>query len=141
MIGLDARYNLKGFQLRGQFYSVSLSNTDEYNRFTGKNKTTPNDLGSLMTGYYVEAGYNIFRHLEKVNSELIPFVRFEGYDTHAEVPSNITRNQSYKNAVITSGLTLKLAQGAVLKTEMQWVKPDGADSYTKVFSAGLGVMF
>jgi len=83
----------------------------------------------------------VFRHFEKVKTELIPFVRLEGYDTHAEVPSNITKNKSYKNAVITSGLTLKLAQGAVLKTDMQWVKPDGADNYTKVFSAGLGVMF
>lgn len=141
MIGIDGRYNLKGLQLRGQYYSAALSNADEYNRFTGKNKTTPNDLGSLMTGYYVEAGYNVFRHLEKVNTELIPFVRFEGYDTHAKVPSNITRNQSYKNSVITSGLTLKLAQGAVLKTDMQWVKPEGAENWTKVFSAGLGVMF
>lgn len=140
MIGLDARYNLKGFQLRGQLYSVSLSNTDEYNRFTGKNKTTPNDLGSKMTGYYVEAGYNVFRHFEKVQTELVPFVRIEGYDTHAEVASNITRNQSYKNSVVTAGLTLKLAKGAVLKTDMQWVKPDGG-STTKVFSTGLGVMF
>ena len=140
MIGLDARYNLKGLQLRGQLYSVSLSNTNEYNRFTGKNKTTPNDLGSRMSGYYVEAGYNVFRHFEKVKTELVPFVRLEGYDTHADVESNITRNQSYKNSVVTAGLTLKLAQGAVLKTDMQWVKPDGG-STTKVFSAGLGVMF
>lgn len=140
MIGLDARYNLKGLQLRGQLYSVSLSNTDEYNRFTGKNKTTPNDLGSKMTGYYVEAGYNVFRHFEKVQTELVPFVRIEGYDTHAEVASSITRNQSYKNSVVTAGLTLKLAKGAVLKTDMQWVKPDGG-STTKVFSTGLGVMF
>lgn len=140
MIGLDARYNLKGLQLRGQLYSVSLSNTDEYNKFTGKNKTTPNDLGSKMTGYYVEAGYNVFRHFEKVKTELVPFVRLEGYDTHADVESNITRNQSYKNSVVTAGLTLKLAKGAVLKTDMQWVKPDGG-STTKVFSTGLGVMF
>ena len=140
MIGLDARYNLKGLQLRGQLYSVSLSNTDEYNRFTGKNKTTPNDLGSQMTGYYVEAGYNVFRHFEKVKTELVPFLRLEGYDTQADVASNISRNQSNKNSVVTAGLTLKLAQGAVLKTDMQWVKPDGG-STTKVFSAGLGVMF
>ncbi len=140
MIGLDARYNLKGLQLRGQLYSVSLSNTDEYNKFTGKNKTTPNDLGSKMTGYYLEAGYNVFRHFEKVKTELVPFVRLEGYDTHADVESNITRNQSYKNSVVTAGLTLKLAKGAVLKTDMQWVKPDGG-STTKVFSTGLGVMF
>ncbi len=141
MIGIDARYTLKGFQLRGQYYQVVLSNTDQYNRFTGKNKNTPNDLGSKMTGYYVEAGYNVFRHLENTKTELIPFVRLEGYDTHAEVPENITKNKSYKNAVITSGLTLKLAPGAVLKTDMQWIKPEGSSSYSKVFSAGLGVMF
>ena len=141
MLGLDARYTLKGLQLRGQYYLTGLSNSDQYNRFTGKNKTTPNDLGSSMTGYYVEAGYNVFRHFQKVNTELIPFVRLEGYDTHSEVPSNITKNKSYKNAVITTGLTFKLAPGAVLKTDMQWVKADGASSSTKVFSAGLGVMF
>jgi hypothetical protein len=141
MIGLDARYTLKGLQLRGQFYRVGLSNTDQYNKFTGKKGGPLNDLGSAMTGYYVEAGYNVFRTFENTKTELVPFVRLEGYNTHAEVPSNITRNKSYKNAVITTGLTLKLAQGAVLKTDLQFVKPDGASSYSKVFSAGLGVMF
>ena len=141
MIGLDARYSLKGLQLRGQLYMVSLSNTDQYNRFTRKNSTTLNDLGSSMNGYYVEAGYNVFRPFEKINYELVPFVRLEGYDTHAEVASNIVKKESYKNTVITTGLTLKLAQGAVLKTALQFVKPDGASSYSKVFSAGLGVMF
>ena len=94
-----------------------------------------------MTGYYLEAGYNVFRHLEKVNTELVPFVRLEGYDTHAGVPSNISRNNTYKNSVITTGLTLKLVQGAVLKADLQFVKPDGAESYSKVFSTGLGIMF
>jgi len=141
MIGLDARYNVKGLQLRGQLYQMGLSNTDQYNKFTGKAGGPLNDLGSSMTGFYVEAGYNVFRHFEKVSTELIPFVRLEGYDTHAKVESNITRKAAYKNSVITSGLTLKLAQGAVLKTDVQWVKPEGADSYSKVFSAGLGVMF
>lgn len=141
MIGLDARYNVKGLQLRGQFYQMGLSNTDQYNKFTSKVGGQLNDLGSSMTGFYVEAGYNVFRHFEKVNTELMPFVRLEGYDTHAKVESNITRKAAYKNSVITSGLTLKLAQGAVLKTDVQWVKPEGADSYSKVFSAGVGVMF
>ena len=141
MIGLDARYNVKGLQLRGQLYQMGLSNTDQYNKFTGKAGGSLNDLGSSMTGFYVEAGYNVFRHFEKVSTELIPFVRLEGYDTHAKVESNITRKAAYKNSVITSGLTLKLAQGAVLKTDVQWVKPEGADSYSKIFSAGLGVMF
>jgi len=140
MIGVDARYSLKGLQLRGQLYRVGLSNTDQYNQFTKKGAAL-NDLGSAMNGYYIEAGYNVFRPFEKINYELVPFVRLEGYDTHAEVSDNIVKNKLYKNSVITTGLTLKLAQGAVLKTDLQFVKPDGADSYSKVFSAGLGVMF
>ncbi len=141
MIGVDARYTLKGLQLRGQLYRVGLSNTDQYNLFTGKKGGPLNDLGSAMNGYYIEAGYNVFRPFENLKTELIPFVRLEGYDTHAKVSSTIARKESYKNNVITAGLTLKLAQGAVLKTDLQFVKPDGTSSYSKVFSAGLGVMF
>ena len=141
MIGVDARYSIKGLQLRGQLYQVGLSNTAQYNLFTGKKGGPLNDLGSSMSGYYIEAGYNVFRSIESINTELIPFVRFEGYDTHAEVPANIVKNRSYKNTAITTGLTFKLAQGAVLKADLQFVKPDGSDSYSKVFSTGLGVMF
>lgn len=141
MIGLDARYSVKGLQLRGQFYSVALSNADQYNRFTGKNKTTPNDLGSLMTGYYVEAAYNVFRNLENIKTDLTPFIRYEGYNTHAKVPSNIKVNDAYKNTAITTGLTLKLAEGAVLKADLQFVKAENQTKYSKVFNAGIGVMF
>jgi len=141
MLGLDARYTWKGLQLRGQYYLTGLSNAEQYNIFTGKNKTTPNDLGSSMNGYYIEAGYNVFRSIEKVKSELIPFVRIEGYDTHAKVPENITENLTYHNSIVTTGLTFKLTQGAALKTDMQWVKAEGATSSNKIFNAGIAVNF
>jgi hypothetical protein len=139
MIGLDARYYIKGLQLRGQLYRMHLSNTGEYNSFTAKSGV-PNDLGSLMTGYYVEAGYNVLRFVEKTETELIPFVRLEGYDTHADV-SGIARKDAYRKFAVTSGLTLKLARGAVLKSDLQLVKSGDSDSYDKVFNMGLGVMF
>ena len=94
-----------------------------------------------MTGYYVEAGYNVLRPLQNVNDELIPFVRLEGYDTHSEVDSYLQKNPSYNQSVITTGLTWKIAKGAVMKVDMQFQKPEGASDYTKVFNAGFGVMF
>jgi hypothetical protein len=141
MFGFDARYSIKGLQLRGQLYRVGLSNTDQYNRFTLTEGGAFNDLGSVMTGYYVEAGYNVFRSIENLKTELVPFIRIEGYDTQAEVANNINRMESYKNSIITTGLTLKLAPGAVLKADLQFIKPKGAGSSSKVFNAGLGVMF
>ncbi len=140
MIGLDARYSIKGLQLKGQFYLTSLSNAAEYNAFA-TTEGDPNDLGSGMIGYYAEAGYNVFRHLKNVGTELIPFVRYEVYDTHHSVEGGLAKNKSYNNTIITTGLTWQLARGAVLKADMQFVRPASADEFGRVFNAGFGVMF
>jgi hypothetical protein len=140
MVGADARYSLKGFQARGQFYYTSLSNTEEYNRFTATGAKL-NDLGSAMTGYYVEAGYNVLRFLTNVESELIPFVRYEMYNTHAGVDGSITMNKAYQTKAITTGLTYKLAKGVVVKADLQLNKAATASVYSKTLNAGIGVMF
>jgi hypothetical protein len=134
MIGLDARYITGGLQLKGQFYLAGISNTTQYNKFTS------NDLGSSMTGYYLEAGYNVLR-TASTDMELIPFVRAEKYNTHNKVAGNLAKNNSYNQSAITSGLTLKLAQGAVVKADMQFSKPKGSDEWSKMLSVGFGVMF
>jgi hypothetical protein len=140
MLGLDARYSLKGLQLRGQYYYTQLSNTQQYNRFTATNGKL-NDLGRSMFGYYVEAGYNVFRLLKKVNTELVPFVRYEAYNTQHSVEDGIVANKANSNTVITSGLTWRLAKGAVMKADMQFIKSEADSKYRQVFNAGFGVMF
>lgn len=140
MVGIDARYSIKGFQFQGQYYMTNLSNTLQYNQFSAA-EGQPNDLGSRMTGYYAEAGYNVFRLLNNVGTELVPFVRYEVYNTHDAVEEGIVQNDSYNNTIITTGLTWRLAKGAVLKADMQFVKPASKDEFGTVFNAGFGVMF
>jgi hypothetical protein len=134
MLGLDARYQHKGLQLKGQFYYTSLSNTNPYNDFTG------NDLGSAMMGYYAEIAYDVFHSLN-VGQQLYPFVRYEYMDTHQSVENRTVKNESYNKNIITTGLTLGLAKGVVVKTDMQFVKSGSANAYTKAFNAGIGIMF
>lgn len=140
MIGVDARYNTGGLELRGQVYYTSISNTDQYNAFTttGANK---NDLGKAMLGYYAEAGYNVFKHFDGLDQEMIPFIRYEFYDTHQSVDPEATRNLTYKNTIITTGFTFKLNKKAVIKSDVQFTRSASSDQYNKVFSAGIGVMF
>ena len=140
MLGVNARYGIKGLQFRGQLYYAAISNTEEYNRFTAVNKVA-NDLGSAMTGYYIEAGYNVLRGVSSTTNELIPFVRMENYNTHQSASGTLAINEAYNNNVITTGLTFRIAQGAVIKADVQFVKPKPADEYSKVFNAGIGVMF
>lgn len=140
MLGLDARYNLKGWQLRGQLYYTSLSNTKQYNLFTADDKGKLNDVGRSMVGYYAEVGYNVLRTLE-TEKQLVPFVRYEYLDTHNSVDGGITRKLSYKKDIITTGLTLALTKGAVVKADMQFVKSGDVDKFSRSLNLGVGVMF
>ncbi|AHW58534.1 hypothetical protein SAMN05444285_12730 [Draconibacterium orientale] len=139
MFGLDARYSVKGLQLRGQLYYAGLSNTDEYNTFTAKDGSL-NDVGSAMIGYYAEAAYNVFRTVD-TELQLTPFVRYEFLNTHSSVENTIAKNAAYEKTAITTGLTLALTKGAVVKTDIQFVKNAATNTYAKTFSAGIGVMF
>jgi hypothetical protein len=138
MVGVDARYSIKGLKLTGQLYYTALSNTERYNAFT-KNKGGGN-LGSSMFGYYVDLGYNLLRNV-KTEMHLIPFLRYSNYDTHYTVPDNINDNLAYQKKVYTTGLSYFLTKGAVLKADLQFVKTGVSDEYAKTFNAGIGIMF
>lgn len=140
MLGFDARYRFRGFEYRGQVYYTSMSNSLQYNEFTGKQGVS-NDLGSAMWGYYVEAGYDVFRLSRTKSAELVPFVRYQKYNTHHRVPANVAANEAFRAVVLTTGMSLRFAKGAILKADVDFVKPASNDTYQKTFNAGIGVMF
>jgi len=135
MVGLDARYTLKGFQARGQWIYSAQSNTGAYNAFT------KSDLGSGVTGYYLEAAYNLLRHF-KTTHQLTPFVRFEHYNTHQQVEAGTTRQSKYLVNEWVAGLGWKPAEGAVFKVDVR-LKKSAADTSTTTpyLNAGIGVWF
>ena len=51
------------YKLQPNILLVELENTAAYNTFTNS------DLGSVMTGYYLEGGYNLFvdKNMQMVN--------------------------------------------------------------------------
>lgn len=140
MIGMDARYQNKGIQLKGQLYYTSLSNTEEYNAFTADNGQV-NDLGSSMLGYYVEAGYDIFHTNTNIESQLIPFIRYSNYDTQYTTEGAVVANDNYARTVITSGLSWKITHGSVLKADMQFLKSKAEEDFSKQFNMGIGFWF
>lgn len=137
MIGADARYRNNGFQLKGQFYYTALSNTEEYNKMVDENNGF---LGSSMIGYYGEIGYNVLKSL-KTEKELIPFIRYEKWNTQNSMESGFASNDKYNNTLITTGLTLKLTKGAVIKTDVQFKKSEANSEFSNQFNAGIGIMF
>ncbi len=134
MIGLDARYTTGGLQLRGEIILSSLSNTKEYNKLTTK------DAGKAVFGTYVEIAYNVL-HQTASEYQLTPFFRYEAYNTHFKVEPGLTKQDKYDVDEYVFGIGWMLAEGAVLKADMQMIR-SAADNITrKIFNAGIGVWF
>jgi hypothetical protein len=134
MLGVDGRYNVGNFQLRGQYIYVSLSNAAAYNQFTGS------DLGSAMLGWYTEAAYS-FYFGNDAPKKLTPFVRFEKYDTHLTVSGSTVRNAAYNRTDVTLGASLELSRGAVLKADYQWFGNAAETAYKQQLNLGIGIWF
>lgn len=132
MIGLDVRYAKQRFSARGQFVRGVLSDTEVYNLATGK------DLGSVLQGYYLETGYNLLALRKK--QQLIGFVRYEDYNTHASTAGNLVKNDTYNRQEWTFGLSYLIANGAVVKADYQ-LKDNAANKQTNQLNFGIGVWF
>jgi len=137
MIGLNASYDLGDLDLRGQYIWSSLSGTEDYNELTGS------DLGSEMTGFFVEAAYDFMPLIDRNSAkQLSLFSRYEMFNTHAATAGDLQINKSYDRSNVTLGCDFKIAPGVVVKADYQWFKDalQGSDPDNQ-FNAGVGVMF
>jgi len=133
MIGLDARYKYNNLELRGQYITTSLSNTEDYNVLTSQ------DLGSKMTGFYTEIAYSFdLKGVEK----LTPFFRYEKYNTHEDTEGGLVVNEAFDRNEFIFGLNYKVADGAAFKIDYQLINNAVSGSKTnKQFNAGIAIWF
>jgi len=137
MVGLDARYRFKNILTRGQLIYSSNKSTAAYNVFSDT------DLGSEMLGYYLEFGYNFWSLIAgSTKHDLIPFVRYEYYNTHQKVYSDAIKNRAYNRTDITMGLSFKVVTGVVVKADYQIMKNQVEDSRNvNMLNMGIGIWF
>ena len=135
MLGVDGRYSMGGLQLRAQLNYGIVSNSSNYNEFTGS------DLGSTMYGWYGEIAYDLFHPSERFETGLIPFIRYEQYHTHGSVDVGAVLDPSYNRSDLTFGLGWKLASGAMLKLDYQIFNNRGTNGSWQQLNAGVAVWF
>ena len=135
MLAINANYKIGGLQLRGEGILTSLSNTYQYNVFTASN------VGSQIMGYYGELSYSQKLSKSKIYPLLIPFVRFENYNTHYNTAGDLTVNDSYNREELTVGTGFQLTAGTVFKADFQWVKTTANPRPYNVFNLGFGYWF
>jgi hypothetical protein len=134
MMAIDARYNRGGLEARGLLVLSHHSDAQQYNQFTGK------DLGSQMTGYYIELAYDVLTMSQKkYSTALLPFVRWERYNTHASTQI-IESNPAYDQKEITAGISWRHGQSVSFKGDYQWIE-NGWGIKSGQLNFGVGVWF
>jgi hypothetical protein len=134
---LHAEYRAYGFQARAIY--ARLTNSD-----TGIQAYGPGvaafSTGTLQSGGYVEAGYDVFSLLPTVKQALIPFVRYDRMNTQQAVTAAATADPANRRSVVTLGLNYKPIHQVVIKADFA-INMNGANSGRNQFDLGLGYLF
>ncbi|MEQ9620247.1 MAG: hypothetical protein RIG61_13885 [Deltaproteobacteria bacterium] len=137
----DIQVQYRGLEARGLFVYTALDDAAEINALNGL--TGDESVGDEQWGYYLVGAYNVLS-LANFSSQyaqyLAPFVRWEQYDTQAQVPSGFERDPANDRSDLTIGLNYKPIPQVVVKAEYQWLDNE-ADESTNQFNFGLGYVF
>lgn len=139
LFDLHAQLNYRGLELRGLYARGTLDDADLINEARGLSGEA--SLGSVFRGGYVEAAYDVLTLGASAPSwSLTPFIRYEDYDTQAEVPAGFRRNPANDGSLLTTGVDIKPHPSVVIKVDYQDFRND-ADSGVDQWNIALGYLF
>lgn len=140
-ISADARVRRSGFEGKVLFATFSVGNTDELRAVTDDTGAAIGpDIGSRMTGGYVEAGYDVLHPIDSDHS-LVPFVRYERYDTTAATDDEYGGTDRGATDLVF-GATYRPHPAVAFKTDVILRNPDAEDADgATIFDLGVGWMF
>ena len=135
MTALNLQYTIGKFQFTAVGNYTKLSNTQSYNEFTGSN------AANTIFGYYGELSFRQSIRKNNTYPQVIPFLRYENYDTHYKVDANIIKNEVYHREELTLGLGYQMTPGTIVKADYQWVKNGANARPFNVLNVGFGFWF
>jgi hypothetical protein len=134
---VDARW--RGAHARALYTMATLDDVAALNNALGL--TGNQSIGEELNGWYVELAYDVMSVLRPASKQsLEPFVRYETYDTQAEVPSGFSSDPANDVDVVTFGVAYKPIENIVFKVDYQDYD-NGADNGVDLFHVGLGYVF
>ncbi len=135
---LDAHvdWRWRALQVRGLWAQVTVDDAAEVATLTGET------VGEQIDGAYVEAGYDVLAHTRFSRQQLIPFARWERFDTQAEVPDALAPTVTGENdrELLTVGLVYLPIPQVAVKADFQNLDNDVGTGLDQ-FNIGVGFAF
>jgi hypothetical protein len=128
----------RGLQLRALGVRSRVGDAAAINRALGL--AGEEGIGKAQSGDYVEAGYDLLSLRPGSRQRLIPFARFERYDTQSEVPAGFERNPANDAHVLTFGFNYYPIDQLVVKANVLRVRNEARTGQNE-FQLGLGYVF
>ncbi len=135
MYSADFEYNVSRLRFRGV---VALGeNSDPQN--------LPAGVGEEIFGWYLEGGVSVMPDAWKegklAEADILPFVRYEEYDTQHKVPTGTIKDGANERTDITVGVNCPLTQQFVVKADYQLRYSEATSDPNNVFNLGMGWAF
>ena len=137
IVELHAAWEWRGLRARALWTAAELGDVAGLNR--ALLLTGDKSVGEAMDGYYVEAGFDLFARRDG-DERLVPFARWESYDTQAEVPAGFARHPASEVDMLTLGMQWHPFEQVVVKGDWQDVD-NGAGTGVDQFNLALGWVF
>lgn len=134
---LHAEWRWRGIQARGLFVDTRVSDAAEINELNGL--SGDQSVGSRQRGWYLEGGYDLLSY-KPGRASLVPFARWERFDTQREVPAGFERNPENSVSVLTFGVVFKPIGNIAVKSDWQR-RRTAARTGTNQWNLALGYLF
>ncbi len=134
-----ARLDWRALQMQGLYARGQLDDALDLSNQLGLTGSAM--LGESFSGSYIEAGYDVLAEMMPGSRySVIPYLRWESFDTQDKVPLGGTENPANERTVVTAGLGLKPHPNVVLKMDRQF-RSNQAETEVPQWNVALGYMF
>ena len=136
----ELHFDLKqrGLWLRGLWARAAVDEAEKINALRGL--TGDRSVGSVLGGWYLQAGYDLLSHRFSGDDALIPYLRYERLDTQIEVPDGFAVNPQNDQRIFTFGVAYKPLLNVIFKADYQWIR-NQADTGVDQINLALGYLF
>lgn len=135
MYSADFEYDISLFRFRGVI--AHGKNADPLN--------LPAGTGEEIFGWYLEGGVSVMPESWKkgklAEADVLPFVRYEAYDTQYKVPDGTVKDGANDRTDISVGINFPLTHQFVLKADYQFKYDQSPTDPNNVFNLGMGWAF
>jgi hypothetical protein len=136
LVSADARYDVGPLMFRGVVANISIADAESINAAYGTG------VGSRITGGYAEAAYNLLSVIAPASTQrLNAFLRYEHFDTQADVPDGVVKDDALARRITTMGLSYKPVYNVVFKSDYQLQRTKSDVGEGEILSLGVGYQF